>query len=225
MEGGITKVSLVFDDGFIKSCLRIAEIFEARNLSATFAVLVNHEGFMPDFSKGDFDLWNQLQNRGHVIHPHGFDHADLSKIPFKEAKAKIDACLDYFTDHLSGFDVKKSVYHLTYNRSTHEVDAYLLSKVRAIRTTGIEGKVGSGMNGKTEIESRIFNCSWYGPEPCGEHFMDTIKIAEKKQPEMMLYMLHGLDDEGWGSIRSDSLERALDYIIRSPLLNFADLSA
>src|SRR5680860_607644 len=212
MDNGTTKVSLVFDDGFVKSCLQIADIFESRELCATFAVLVDHKGFMPDFPKGDFALWKDLQDRGHIIHPHGYDHTDLSEIPFEEAKEKIDTCLHYFENHLVNFNPKKSVYHLTYNRSTPEVDTYLLSKVGAIRTTGLRGKVRSGMNGKSEIDKRIYNCAWYGPEHCDEHLISTIKLAEKERPELMMYMLHGLGDEGWGPIHADALEEALDYV-------------
>lgn len=220
----MTLISLVFDDGFRASCLRTAKIFEARGLRATFAVLVNHEGFMADFPKGDFELWNELQDRGHIIHPHGYDHTDLTKIPFEDARGKIDACLDYFTAHLKGFDPKKSVYHLTYNRSSPEVDTYLLTKVRAIRTTGPTGKAGSGMNGIAELEKRMYNCSWHGPEHGDESLMATIKRAEVEQPRLMMYMLHGLDEEGWGPIHADALENALDYIIASPVLKLSDLS-
>ncbi|GAB1855492.1 hypothetical protein MHTCC0001_03260 [Flavobacteriaceae bacterium MHTCC 0001] len=219
----MTQVSLVFDDGFEKSCHQITEIFEKRDLKATLAVLVNHDGFMVDFPKGDFDLWNALKKRGHIIHPHGYDHTDLSKIPFEEAKAKIDQCLDYFDEYLEGFDASKSIYHLTYNRSTPEVDNYLLTKCRAIRTMGIEGEVGSGMNNENEIKTRIFNCSWHGPEHCDDHLMKTLKKAEKEQPKHFMYMLHGLDDEGWGPIHANALENILDYIIQSENLEYNDL--
>lgn len=217
-------MSLVFDDGFSESCQRTAKIFEARNLKATFAVLANTDGFCPDFPNGDFNLWNHLQECGHIINPHGYDHSDLTKIPFAEAKAKIDACLNYFSEHLAGFDASKSMYHLTYNKSTSLVDEYLLSVVRAIRTTGLEGLAGSGMNNENELSSRIYNCSWLGPEHCDEHLLSSLQLAEKLQPKVFMYMLHGIDNEGWGPIHSNALERALDYILASPQLNYVDTS-
>ncbi len=223
MDKNITSVSLIFDDGFVKSCLRISDIFEARGLRATFAVLVDHEGFMPDFPKGDFKLWNRLQYRGHVIHPHGYDHTDLSKVPLETAKTEIDSCLDSFSSNLENFNPKKTVYHLAYNRSSPQIEDYLLTKVRAIRTTGPDGNVGSGMNGKTELERGIYNCSWHGPEHCDGHLMSILKIAETKRPELMMYMMHGLEDEGWGPIHADALEEALDYIIKSSVLTYTDL--
>jgi len=220
----MTKVSLVFDDGFAKSSLLTAKIFEARGLGASFAVLVDSSDIYPDMPKGDFNLWNELQDRGHIIQPHGYDHSDLTKVPFDVAKSKIDACLIYFSSHLKGFDQSKVIYHLTYNRSTSKVDDYLLSKVKAIRTTGPEGRAGSGMNNETELAHRVYNCSWHGPEHCDEHLMTTLRRAEAERPKFLMYMLHGLDNEGWGPLRASTLENALDYIIQSPLLDYVDTS-
>ncbi len=166
-----------------------------------------------------------VSDRGHIIEPHGYDHSDLTKLSFEEAKLKIDACLGYFGKHLKGFDAGKCLYHLTYNKSTPQVDRYLLTKVRAIRTTGLEGKVGLGMNNENELSSRIYNCSWLGPEHCDEHLMTSLELAEVQQPMVFMYMLHGLDHEGWGPIHSDALERALDYIIESSVLNYIDTAA
>jgi peptidoglycan/xylan/chitin deacetylase (PgdA/CDA1 family) len=219
----MTKVGLIFDDGFAKSCLKTADVFEARGLRATYAVLVNHDGFMPKFPKGDFALWNELQARGHVIHPHGYDHTDLTAISHQHAVEKIDACLKYFAGHLEGFDPAQSIYHATYNRSTPELDACLLTRVRAVRTTGREGRVGSGMNGRVDLARRLLTCAWHGPGYCDFHLQDTLGEAESKQPELLLYMLHGLDEEGWGPIRTAGLERALDYILASPRLQYTSL--
>lgn len=218
----MTQVCLVFDDGFKKSCKRIAQLFEERNINATFAVLVNHEGFMPKFPKGNFELWNELQDRGHIIHPHGYDHEDLTTIPFSDAKIKIDKCLEYFERNLRGFDAKNSIYHFAYNRSTPAINSYLLKKVKAIRATGFKGEIGTGMNMSEDIENRIFNCSWHGPDYCDDHLLNTLKIAEKEQPILFMYMLHGLDEEGWGPIRETGLVNALNYIIKSKKLKIAE---
>lgn len=217
-----SKVALVFDDGFTRSCLKIAELFEKRGLRATYAVLVDHENFMPAFPKGDFALWNALQARGHIIHPHGWDHADLTAIPHDEAVSRIDACLDYFSKHLENFDPAAAIYHATYNRMTPELCAYLLTKVRAVRCTGRVGAVGTGMNHEAELASRILTCTWHGPDPCDDHVLKSLAEAERRQPRLFLTMLHGLDDEGWGPIRSEALERALDFIQASAILEYQD---
>lgn len=218
-----TKVALVFDDGFTQSCLKIAELFEKRGLCATCAVLVDHENFMPAFPKGDFTLWNALQARGHIIHPHGWDHTDLTAIPYEKAVSMIDACLDYFSKHLENFDPASAIYHATYNRMTPELCGYLLTKVKAVRSTGPLGTVGTGMNHEPELDSRVFTCSWHGPDPCDEHLLSALAEAERVQPRLFFYMLHGLDDEGWGPIRSHALERAVDFIQASPALDYWDM--
>src|SRR6516225_5224802 len=101
-------VTLSFDDGFIKSNLKIAEIYEKFGLSACFNVVATgHEpGFKaPDiwhvgFPKGNFELWNALQARGHEIMPHGLKHADKGRLPFDKAKSFIERCLKIFEKNL-----------------------------------------------------------------------------------------------------------------------------
>lgn len=178
---------------------------------------------MPEFPKGDFVFWRELQQRGHFIHPHGWDHADLTKIPFSVAIQKIEDCLEEFQKNLPGFDPSAALYHLTYNRSTPAIDDYLLKRVRAIRTTGEEGRVGSGMNGEDEIKSRIYNCAWHGPGPCDEHLFSVLDDARIRQPRSMLYMLHGLDGEGWGPLQSSTLERFLDEVLEGPNLRYTPI--
>jgi hypothetical protein len=219
----MTKVSFVFDDGFLSSCLKTAKIFESRGLRADFAVLVDPAGFTPDFPKGDFDLWNELQARGHAIYPHGYDHTDLSQIPHEEAVAKIDACLHVFEEKLSGFVTSRSIYHFTYNRSTPALESYLLKKVGAIRTNQ-DGNVNEEMNSMKDIVNRIFSCIWHGPDPCNAHLIETLGRAELKQPYLLMYMLHGLDGEGWGPLDSDILEKVLDIILQSDSMTYTNLA-
>lgn len=218
-----TQVSFVFDDGFTKSCLTVAELFEERGLRATFAVLVNHEGFMVDYPKGDFTLWNELQDRGHEIHPHGWDHSDLSALPLNEATQKIDNCLRYFSKNLTGFDAAQSVYHLTYNRSTPELDAYLLDRVKAIRTTGPAGVPTDGMTTSEALHKGIFGSTWHGPDYCDAHLADSLKTAETSEHPHFCYMLHGLDGEGWGPIHRNALAGILDSIQASERLTYTPI--
>ncbi|MCU0785776.1 MAG: polysaccharide deacetylase family protein [Verrucomicrobia bacterium] len=223
-EAARTCVAFVFDDGFTASCERVARIFEARGLAAVFAVLVNHDGFMPAFPKGDFGLWNELQARGHVIHPHGLDHTDLTKVPHTDAVARIDACLAAFGEKLNGFDPARAIYHFTYNRSTPALEAHLLGKVRALRTTGTAGAPGTGFNSAADLTRRVLSCAWHGPDACDEHLLATLRRAAAERPPLMLYVLHGLDGEGWGSLGSATLERVLDELVASEIFVYDALS-
>ena len=86
-------VTLSFDDGFKKSSIRTAEIYEKYKLSACINVIAT--AHLPDFvlpneyhrwPVGDFGLWNELQSRGHEIMPHGYKHANKRELPLAESQ-------------------------------------------------------------------------------------------------------------------------------------------
>ena len=79
----MTKIALVFDDGYAKSCVAVADLFERYRLRAVFAVLAEPAEFLPNL--GDWPLWNELAGRGHLIHPHGYNHDSLPDMPFDDA--------------------------------------------------------------------------------------------------------------------------------------------
>ena len=66
-------VTLSFDDGFKKSSIKTAEIYEKHKLSACINVVASAD--MKDFHppdyhnvpRGDFGLWNDRQARGHEV--------------------------------------------------------------------------------------------------------------------------------------------------------------
>ncbi len=99
-------VTLSFDDGFKKSSIKTAEIYEKYKLSACINIVAS--AHMQDFRppdypnvpRGDFGLWNDLKARGHEIMPHGYKHANKRSIPFAEAKDLILRCLDVFDKEL-----------------------------------------------------------------------------------------------------------------------------
>ena len=81
-------ITLSFDDGFKKSSVLTATIFEKYKLSACINVVAT--GHLPDFKspdeyqvteKGDFGLWNELKSSGHEIMPHGYKHARKTTMP------------------------------------------------------------------------------------------------------------------------------------------------
>ena len=81
-------VTLSFDDGFKKSSIKTAEIYEKHKLSACINVVASahmKEFRPPDYPtvrRADFSLWNELQARGHEIMPHSYKHANLRRVSF-----------------------------------------------------------------------------------------------------------------------------------------------
>src|SRR5438093_9066025 len=113
-----TKIGILFDDGFARSSVTTAALFEEFGLRATFAVLANPSGFAPQFQLGDFALWNELKSRGHVIHPHGYTHANLRSMSYADAIDELERCLSTFSEKLRGFDAQRALYCFAYNCGT-----------------------------------------------------------------------------------------------------------
>lgn len=101
-------VTLGFDDGFKKSSIKTAAIYEKYKLSACLNIVASahiKEFRPPDYQtlpRGDFGLWNELHARGHEIMPHGYKHANKARLPFAEAKDLILRCLDMFDKGTEG---------------------------------------------------------------------------------------------------------------------------
>lgn len=209
-------VSLSFDDGLERSNQRIAEIYENYGVSACFNIIAlgHSTDFMPPdpyhegCPKGGFDLWNELQDRGHEIMPHGLLHRNLAEMPFAVAQEAILSCLEIFKNNLSFFKAKESVYNFAYNASTPEIESWLVDFVRAFRTGG-EGVNALPHDGQTRLTTTS-----YGPDNC-EHHLDSCIEKLLAQPEgWLIYNTHGLDDEGWGPIRAVYLEELLSRLTR-----------
>ncbi len=204
-------VSLSFDDGFRKSFTRIAQIYERFSLSACFNIIASahlpgnevRDDYMRQEWFGDFGLWNELQDRGHEIMPHGYRHAHLASLPLDEAKGLILKCLDLFSKELRGFDAKKAVFNFPYNQSSPELEAWLPSVVMAFRTSG--GMLNPIPGPAT---CKITTGGW-GPDNAEKHVDETVERLLAQPEGWMVYNLHGLDDEGWGPIRAGYLERLL----------------
>lgn len=203
-------VSLSFDDGFERSNLKIAEIYERFRLSACFNVLaleevdgekVNDE--YHNFPKGNFDLWNELQARGHEIMPHGLIHHNLANMPFADAQRSITRCLEIFTQELKGFDPHTSVFNFAYNASTPEIEAWLPAVVRAFRTSG------DAVNPLPQPGQVKLTTSGYGPNNCEWHLEENLARLFAQPSGWLIYNVHGLDDEGWGPIRAEYLDNLL----------------
>jgi peptidoglycan/xylan/chitin deacetylase (PgdA/CDA1 family) len=207
-------VTLSFDDGFKKSFVRIAEIYEKHKLSACLNVIAT--GHRKDFQspgpyigrspRGDFGLWNELKARGHEIMPHTYRHANLRQMPFEKGTDLIRRCLDVFTAKLKGFESKQAVYNFAYNASTPALEKWLAGKVRAFRTGG------AAINLWPHPKRMKLTCRGFGPGNC-EHAIDReIEKLLARETGWLIFNTHGLDEEGWGPIRASYLDRLLDRL-------------
>jgi peptidoglycan/xylan/chitin deacetylase (PgdA/CDA1 family) len=206
-------VTLSFDDGFKKSSIETAEIYEKHKLSACINVVAS--AHMKDFRppdyhnvpRGDFGLWNDLKARGHEVMPHSYRHANLRQLPFEEAKGLILRCLDVFSKEMKDFDPKKAIYNFAYNASTPELEKWLPTQVRAFRT-------GGGANNSLPHKGQVkLTCTSFGPGNC-EHAIDReIEKLLARETGWLIFNTHGLDDEGWGPIRAAYLDRLLERLV------------
>jgi peptidoglycan/xylan/chitin deacetylase (PgdA/CDA1 family) len=206
-------VTLSFDDGFKKSSIKTAEIYEKHKLSACINVVAS--AHMKDFRppdyhnvpRGDFGLWNDLQARGHEIMPHGYKHANKRSLPFDEAKDLILRCLDVFDKELKGFDRKTAIFNFPYNASTPELEQWLPTQVRACRTGG--GAISPlPHKGQTKL-----TCTSFGPGNCEAAIDREIEKLLARDSGWLIFNTHGLDQEGWGPIRATYLERLLERLL------------
>ena len=207
-------VTLSFDDGFKKSFLRTAEIYEKHGLSACLNVVAtaHRKTYQPPGKyiggspRGDFGLWNELKQRGHEIMPHGYKHATLPQLPLAEAKDLVRRCLDVFVKELKGFDPKEAVFNFPYNASTPELEAWLPTQVRAFRTGG------PAVNPLPHRGQAKLTCTSYGPENCEQAIDRQIEGLLAAKSGWLIFNTHGLDEEGWGPIRAAYLDRLLERL-------------
>jgi peptidoglycan/xylan/chitin deacetylase (PgdA/CDA1 family) len=206
-------VTLSFDDGFERSSRRTAEIFERHGLVAELNVIAagdlgkSADAWHSRWRKGDFELWNGLKARGHVVMPHGYRHANKAELPFAEAQRLIELCLETFEAELEGFEASQATFAFPYNRSTPPLEAWLAGRVRAFRTGG-DPVMPLPQAGQQRV-----TCAGFGPEGCDDHLLRTVESFLAGPPGWLCYNLHGLDDEGWGPVGADTLGRLLERLV------------
>jgi peptidoglycan/xylan/chitin deacetylase (PgdA/CDA1 family) len=206
-------VTLSFDDGFEQSSIRTAEIFERYGLVAELHVLATGQlGGLDDewhsrWPKGDISLRRELASSGHAVMPHGYRHADKTLLPLDEAKRLIELCLDIFRVELAGFDASQATFAFPYNNSTRDLEAWLGTRVRAFRTRG-DPVMPLPRGGRQRV-----GCVSFGPGRADDHLVQTVESFLEGPPAWLCYNLHGLDDEGWGPVGSDTLCRVLDRLL------------
>ena len=209
-----TKVGIIFDDGFVKSTLATAALFEEFKLPAVFAVVGEPGDWASHIPKGDFGLWNELQQRGHIVQPHGLKHAKLDELPHEEAVDQVERCLAMFAGKLDGFDPARAIYMCAYNSSTPRLNDWLLRHVHALR------QGGSGLVSQREFESRLWHSDAFGPDDPGPRVLKLLKKARKTRPPVFLHSLHGVDGEGWGAIALPTLRKVLEIITTDDALEY-----
>lgn len=208
-------ITLAWDDGFKKSSILTAEIFEKYNLSACINVIAT--GHLSDFKipdkyqvteKGDFGLWNELKARGHEIMPHGYKHANLKNMPLKDAQDLIQACLDYFAKNLNDFKPERAIFSFPYNDSSPELEDWISDKVMAFRTGA--PPVINPMPYKGQFR---LTCVGGGPDSIEEDLEQKIKALLELPSGWLIYNTHGLNGEGYGPMRSEFLDRLLNRLV------------
>jgi len=209
-------ITLSFDDGFEKSSIKTADIYEKYSLSACINVIATAhlKTFkLPNeyhaWKVGDFGLWNDLKSRGHEIMPHSYDHQDLTKMPLEEARTSILNCLDVFNRELKGFNAGESIYNFAYNASTPEIEKWLVTQVKAFRTGG------PVFNPLPYAGQTKLTCISYGPDNCDKYLNGTVNAFLEGPPGWFIFNTHGLDDEGWGPLSSTFLDELLDRLIHT----------
>jgi peptidoglycan/xylan/chitin deacetylase (PgdA/CDA1 family) len=210
-------ISLSFDDGFKKSFVKTAEIYEKYKLSACLNItagahlpkMKSPNEYVSPTNVGDFDLWNELQNRGHEIMPHGYKHANLPQLSFAEATELIDKCLNYFSENLDNFKAEESIFNFPFNASSPELEKYLDSRVLAYRTGH------AAVNPMPYKGQKRLTCISKGPENIDKFLNDQINNFLKTEGGWFIFNTHGLDGEGWGPITSTYLDELLDRLTKT----------
>jgi len=218
-------ISFSFDDGFKKSFYQAAEVHEEYGLSACLNVIAKGQTVKDDFIQrspiGDMEDWNILKSRGHEVMPHTWKHKNLTKIPLKKAKKNIDKCLDYFEEHLEGYDPSSAIYNYAYNASNDALDKHVLQRVRAVRTgfwIAFDKEKFHELPLQGSHKFRL-GCMMHGPGNCDEYLEKEINEFLASQGGWMIFNLHGFDDEGWGPVSTKYYDRLLKRLVQVKTLD------
>ena len=203
-------ITLSFDDGFRKSSIETAKIFEKHGLSACINVIAtaHDDDFVPpdeyhSVPAGDFGLWNELAARGHEVMPHGYKHQNLTEVPLQVAKDLIMRCLDYFSEALNGFDPKEAIFNFPYNASNPAIEEWLANHVKAFRTGYAQ------INALPHAGQKKLICSSHGPGNIDAFLSEEIDRFLASPGGWLIFNAHGLDEEGWGPLSASHLDSLL----------------
>lgn len=212
-----TRIGIIFDDGFVKSTLATAALFEEFKLPAVFGVVADPSNFVPGC--GDFSMWNEMQRRRHIVQPHGYTHLNLAKIPHEQAVGELTRCLETFGEKLENFRASEALYAFAYNSGTPKLCEWLLPRVRAVRIGG------NPFLSDADLRSREWQSTAFGPGDPGEDFLQHLQRCKRERPAALFYCLHGIDGEYWGAIKLDTLRRILGVITTDEAFEYWPLTS
>lgn len=115
-------------------------------------------------------------------------------------------CLDIFSEKLEGFRAEQSIFNFPYNASTPELEDWLKTRVRAVRTAG------PAINPLPHPGLFRLTCISYGPGNIDRHLDQTINEFLNGPSGWFIYNTHGIDDEGWGPVSEGFLDELLDRL-------------
>jgi len=116
-------------------------------------------------------------------------------------------CIDVFSKELKGFDPKKSIFNFPFNASTPELEEWLPSVVKAFRTGG---PPVNALPFKGQVK---LTCTSHGPDNIDQHLNSEVEKLLAQPSGWLIYNTHGLDDEGWGPMTSDFLDKLLERLV------------
>ena len=144
---------------------------------------------------------------------HGYKHAFKRNMPLADAQALIEKCLQYFEDNLKGFERQDAIFNFPYNASSPELEAWLAPRVRAFRTRGEDGNAWNPF--PAPPHPKLVSSS-KGPENIDAYLDREINEFLAGPAGWFVFSAHGLDEEGWGWISSDFLDRLLVRLVKTP---------
>lgn len=204
-------VSFCFDDGFLSSTDKTVRVFEDRGLRTSFCIMaaptesvdIAHQGV--EFA--DWDLWRALRNSGHDIAPHGWAHERLEAMEPDAARQSINRMFEMFEIELPGFHADETIFHTPYLSLPSGTLDWLCHRTAAVRVaTG-----GGGISSSRAVHmSRIIDCITFGPDNVAQSLARHIDNFGQSGGDWLTLVLHGLDGEGWGSLRLAELEHLVD---------------
>jgi peptidoglycan/xylan/chitin deacetylase (PgdA/CDA1 family) len=210
------QVSFCFDDGFRASAARIRAIFEQRGLAACFCVLAAPEQAEDPFVRGapvaDWSYWRETMQAGHEVAPHGYAHEHLGKMPVPLACERVQRTLDTFHAELPGFAARSSLFHVPYLAAPPEIVEWI-----GKRTLGARLSLGTGgLNDLREWQpGRAVDCMTFRPPDADALLRERVAHFIDGQAGWLVLVLHGLDGEGWGTVRSETLGAVLDELAKA----------
>ena len=104
------------------------------------------------------------------------------------------------------FKSSEAIFNFAYNASTPELEVWLPEVVKAFRTGG------DPINPLPHPGQVKLTTTGYGPDNCEHHLEQQIDRLLARPAGWLIYNTHGLDDEGWGSIRAEYLEALLSRL-------------